>query len=107
MRALYVKHLTAMFPAFQESWIRHMYVFRERFVEPLHQIGRRRPVLPFETVLPGLFVVNNGQIYPELTNCQASVHHAQKALPTVLASRPSAAPDGSPRPTMTVGEGVR
>jgi hypothetical protein len=40
--------------------------------------------VPFETALGGLYVVNNGQIYPELTNCQASVRHALRAIPAVL-----------------------
>ncbi len=84
LRKLYVDHLKQMFPTFDESWIRHLFVFRERFVEPLHQVGKRRPVLPTRGPLPGLFVVNNGQIYPDLTNCQASVRHALAALPIIL-----------------------
>jgi protoporphyrinogen oxidase len=90
LRALYVEHLSRMFPDFQESWIKHAFVFRERFVEPLHQIGKRRPTVPFTTAIDGLYVVNNGQIYPELTNCQASVSHAQRALPTLLDHKVSA-----------------
>jgi protoporphyrinogen oxidase len=87
LRSVYVTNLKKMFPEFEESWIKHLFVFRERFVEPLHRIGRRRPVLPTATALPGLFVVNNGQIYPDLTNCQASVRHALAALPTLRAPR--------------------
>jgi protoporphyrinogen oxidase len=84
LKSLYVQHLSRMFPEFQESWIKHAFVFRERFVEPLHQIGKKRPTVPFTTPIDGLFIVNNGQIYPELTNVQASVRHAQRALPTLL-----------------------
>jgi protoporphyrinogen oxidase len=87
LHRLYLMHLKAMFPGFQETWVRRLFVFRERFVEPLHQIGRRRPVLPISTALPGLYIVNNGQIYPELTNCQASVRHALGALPAVVGER--------------------
>ena len=82
--ALYVQHLEVMFPEFDRRWIKHHRVFRERFVEPLHQLGKSRPTVPFETALGGLYVVNNGQIYPELTNCQASVRHALRAIPAVL-----------------------
>ena len=92
LRTIYVTNLKKMFPEFEESWIRHCFVFRERFVEPLHQIGKRRPVLPTATALPGLFVVNNGQISPDLTNVQASGQHAQAALPTLRAgTRPTPA----------------
>lgn len=92
LRALYLGHLKAMFPDFDEGWVRHLFVFRERFVEPLHQIGKRRPVLPFKTALPGLLVVNNGQIYPELLNCQASVRHALQALPVILGEQSAPTP---------------
>jgi protoporphyrinogen oxidase len=91
LKALYAEHLGRMFPDFSPTWIKHAFVFRERFVEPLHQIGRPRPTVPFTTEVDGLFVVNNGQIYPELTNCQASVRHAQRALPTLLAYQPAPA----------------
>jgi protoporphyrinogen oxidase len=84
LRDVYLTSLKRLFPAFRESWIRHLFVFRERFVEPLHRIGQRRPVVPVAGALPGLLVVNNGQIYPELTNCQASVRHALRVLPEVL-----------------------
>lgn len=84
LQALYLTHLRRMLPSFREEWVKRVFVFRERFVEPLHLIGRPRPVVPMTTQLKGLFIVNNGQIYPELTNCQASVRHALKALPVVL-----------------------
>jgi protoporphyrinogen oxidase len=87
LKGLYVQHLRRMFPTFDAAWIKHAFVFRERFVEPLHQIGKARPTVPFTTTVDGLFVVNNGQIYPQLTNCQASVEHARRALPTLLEPR--------------------
>ena len=95
LKALYVHHLQRMFPDFDPAWIKHAFVFRERFVEPLHQIGKPRPTVPFTTAVDGLFVVNNGQIYPELTNCQASVRHARRALPTLLAYEPAPGPQSA------------
>jgi protoporphyrinogen oxidase len=87
LRAMYVEHLSRMLPSFSESSVRHAFVFRERFVEPLHQIGRPRPRIPVESSIGGLFVVNNGQIYPDLTNCQASVRHAQQVMPSIVEMR--------------------
>lgn len=93
---LYHEHLSRMLPSFREAKVRHAFVFRERLVEPLHQIGRPRPVTPMTTPVDGLFVVNNGQIYPELTNCQASVEHAKRALPTILEQRSARAAGRTP-----------
>lgn len=84
LRTEYIACLKQMFPDFDEAWVKHLFVFRERFVEPLHLIGKRRPILPVRTGLPGLFVVNSGQIYPQLTNCQSSVRHVLHALPALL-----------------------
>jgi protoporphyrinogen oxidase len=89
LKALYAEHLGQMFPAFRASWIKHAFVFRERHVEPLHQIGKRRPTVPIRTPIEGMYIVNNGQIYPELTNCQSSVRHAQRAIPIVLEATPA------------------
>src|SRR5262249_15308633 len=87
LRGLYVEHLSKMLPTFRESTVRHAFVFRERFVEPLHQIGAPRPSVPMVTPVDGLFIVNNGQIYPERTTCQASVRHAKLAIRTVSGQR--------------------
>jgi hypothetical protein len=81
-----------MFPEFREEWVRRVFVFRERFVEPLHQIGKRRPPMPIKSPVDGLFVVNNGQIYPELTNCQSSVLHSRRSLSIILDRRRGLAP---------------
>ncbi|HEX2923119.1 MAG TPA: FAD-dependent oxidoreductase, partial [Chloroflexota bacterium] len=84
LQNLYLSNLEHMFPAFNRSWVKQMFVFRERFVEPLHIIGRPSPALPIGSGIDGLFLVNNAQIYPELTNCQSSVRHALKALPEIV-----------------------
>lgn len=83
LQSLYVEHLSRMLPSFQESAVRKAFVFRERFVEPLHRIGLPRPSVPMTTPVHGLYIVNNGQIYPDLTNCQSSVRHAARAVQTI------------------------
>jgi protoporphyrinogen oxidase len=98
LRALYIEHLSKMLPSFRDSTVRHAFVFRERFVEPLHQIGRARPTVPISTAIHGLSIVNNGQIYPELTNCQSSVRHAQQAL-RAISLHPSVG--ATPTPALT------
>lgn len=84
LREIYIACLKQMFPAFDEVWVKHLFVFREPFVEPLHVIGKQRPVLPVKAPIHGLFVVNSGQIYPELTNCQSSVRHSRRVIPLLL-----------------------
>jgi protoporphyrinogen oxidase len=86
LRTRCLSSLRRMFPSFDEGSVRDFRVFRERFVEPLHLIGRTRPTVPMATGLAGAFIVNSGQIYPDLTNCQASVKHALRAAPVVLGS---------------------
>lgn len=96
LRAIYLSHLRRMFPAFDERWIRHLIVSRERFVEPLHQIDVPRVLPPMETAVQGLYLANTAQIYPELTNCQAMVAQAGRVVERLLA----AAPASEPRPAV-------
>lgn len=83
--ATFLSALAKMFPQLRPESIASVVVSRERYVEPLHAIGRRRPIMPMADGLVGLYVVNSAQIYPELTNCQASVRHARKAAELIAA----------------------
>ena len=43
------------------------------------------PLIPaFETPVPNLYLVNAGQIYPELTNGESVTRHARKAVNELL-----------------------
>jgi len=75
----FLVYLRQMFPDLQTEDIAALRIGRERYVEPLHPIGRTDDIPPFTTDIAGLYLVNSSQIYPQLTNGEAAVAHAAQA----------------------------
>ncbi len=61
----YVPYLKRVNPAFDESWIRNTWVFRERAAQPIVPLNYSSVIPPHRTPLPGLYLANTTQIYPE------------------------------------------
>lgn len=79
----FMVYLRQMFPDLQPDDIAAVRIGRERYVEPLHPIGRTDDIPPFTTAVAGLYLVNSSQIYPQLTNGEAAVAHAAKAAQVI------------------------
>lgn len=69
----FLAHLRTMFPDLNDDDIAAIRVGRERYVEPLHPLGGTERIPPIAAPLDGLFLANTTQIYPTLTNGEASV----------------------------------
>jgi protoporphyrinogen oxidase len=76
----FLKHLRRMFPDLKESDIAAVRIGRERYVEPLHPVGKTDAIPPIVSDIAGLYLVNSAQIYPQLTNGEAAVTYARKAV---------------------------
>ncbi len=83
LRQSFLGYLRQMFPDLRPDDIAAMRIGRERYVEPLHPIGRTDDIPPFTTNIAGLYLVNSSQIYPQLTNGEAAVAHAAQAAAVV------------------------
>jgi hypothetical protein len=66
-----------MIPEFDESWIQHFLVHRERYVEPLHVLNGTHLIPPIQTPLENLFLTTTAQIYPALTNAESIFGYAR------------------------------
>lgn len=60
----YMGTLERMRPGFRAILMRS-WSFREELAQPIPRLDTRRHLLPFATPIPGLFVANTSQIYPE------------------------------------------
>jgi protoporphyrinogen oxidase len=80
----FLKHLRRMFPDLKESDIAAVRIGRERYVEPLHPVGKTDLIPPIVSEIAGLYLVNSAQIYPQLTNGEAAVTYARKAAAEIL-----------------------
>jgi hypothetical protein len=74
-----------MFPEFRREWIKHVWVHRERLVEPIHPLNSTHLIPSIETPVKNLYLANAAQIYPELTNGESVTRHARKAAGAILA----------------------
>lgn len=84
VRETWLRHLERMFPEFRREWIKHMFVHRERLVEPLHPLNGTHLIPSVQTPVKGLFLANAGQIYPALTNGESVTQHARQVTDVIL-----------------------
>ncbi len=86
IRAIWLDHLSKMFPTFDPNTIRYFLVHRERYVEPLHGLNATHLIPPIQTPVEHLYLVTTAQIYPALTNGESVTRHARTAAQVVLAN---------------------
>ncbi len=79
IREAWLKYLEQMFPDFRRESIKHMFVHRERLVEPIHPLNGMPLIPTMETPVENLYLVNAAQIYPALTNGESVTQHARRA----------------------------
>ncbi|MCA9878988.1 MAG: amine oxidase, partial [Thermomicrobiales bacterium] len=63
--AAYTSHLKRLNPDFDPSWIEQSWVFRERAAQPIIPLHYSQQIPDHRTGLPGLYLGNTTQIYPE------------------------------------------
>lgn len=91
VRETWLKYLEQMFPDFRRESVKHMFVHRERLVEPIHPLNGVDQIPSVQTPVKHLYLANTGQIYPELTNGESVTRHARLAADTILGqSQPDA-----------------
>jgi protoporphyrinogen oxidase len=61
----YIPFLQRINPAFDRSWIERAWVFRERAAQPIIPLNYGERIPDHRTGLPGLYLANTTQIYPE------------------------------------------
>ncbi len=84
LQQVFLKYLRQMFPDLKESDIAAVRIGRERYVEPLHPVGKTDAIPPIVADIDGLYLVNSAQIYPQLTNGEAAVTYARKAATEII-----------------------
>ncbi|MEX2376181.1 MAG: FAD-dependent oxidoreductase, partial [Dehalococcoidia bacterium] len=62
---LYEPWIRRINPDFDRSWIRGQWVFRDRAGQPVVRVGYHEIIPPHRTPIPGLYLANTTQIYPE------------------------------------------
>lgn len=81
--AHYVAQLGIIAPAFREDDVMRAWSFREPAAQPVPRLGNRGRILPFETPLPGVYLANTTQIYPEDRGTNYSVRLGRQVAAAV------------------------
>jgi len=61
----YLPHLKRLNPAFDPSWVREYHYHREDAAQPVVTRDYSQHIPPHQTPIPGLYLANTTQIYPE------------------------------------------
>ena len=79
IRNQFIDGLTRMYPEFRESDVLTFRVSRVRFVMPIPCLGYSDLVLPFDTSVPGIHLVNSSQIQNGTLNVNETIALAERA----------------------------
>src|SRR5712691_1139381 len=82
--ALYEPHLRKVNPAFEASWIRESWLFRDSQAQPIITTGYRALQPAFTTPIPNLYLVNTTQIYPEDRGTNYAVRLGRQVAALIL-----------------------
>jgi protoporphyrinogen oxidase len=81
----YLPHLTKINPAFSRDWIIDRWLFRDPAGQPVITTRYGGSIPSHETPLPGLYLANTTQIYPEDRGLNYSVRLGDKIASIVTA----------------------
>jgi protoporphyrinogen oxidase len=83
--AAYLPALRKINPDFRPGWIERSWVFRERAAQPIVPLRYGERIPDHRTALPGLYLANTSQIYPEDRGTNYSVRLGNRIAALVLA----------------------
>jgi protoporphyrinogen oxidase len=83
----FLPHLSRLNPAFSRDWIREYWGFAAPFAQPIVTTEYRAHIPPHETPLPGLYLANMFQVYPQDRGQNYSIALANKLAKRLLLAR--------------------
>ncbi len=82
-------HLAKLNPAFEGSWVKNAWVFREAYTQPVIERHYRRHMPPITSELPGLYFGNMHHIYPEDRGMNYAIALGERIAHAVLGAKPA------------------
>jgi protoporphyrinogen oxidase len=82
----YLPGLRKVTPAFDPSWVKQKWLYREAAAQPIVTVGYHLGIPPLITPVPGLVLANTTQIYPEDRGTNYSVRLGDEAAAALLQS---------------------
>jgi len=82
---LYEPFLRELAPGFDRSWVKEVHVFRSDLAGPVTTVGYGRTVPDLATPVPGLYMANMSQIYPQDRGIDCGVILGREVVRRLLA----------------------
>lgn len=86
---LHCDYLHRINPAFKPSWVEEYWVHRNRFAQPVCDLGFSKRIPSIQTPIKGLYVTDSYQLHPDDRTVSGSTDLGLKAAQTVLAQSES------------------
>lgn len=80
----YLPAMARLNRAFRPEWVQESWLFKAPFAQPVVDLGYRRRLPSHATPLPGVFLANMFQVYPEDRGQNYSIKLAERVVPLVL-----------------------
>lgn len=80
----YLPYLTKINPAFDRAWVTNSWVFKAPFAQPIVTVDYHQHIPPHETPIPGLFLANMFQVYPQDRGQNYSIEMAYRVADLAL-----------------------
>jgi len=80
----YLPYLTKLNRAFDRSWVKRAWVFKAPFAQPIVTVDYHEHIPPHETPIPGLYLANMFQVYPQDRGQNYSIAMGFRVAETVL-----------------------
>ena len=61
----YLSYLKIINPGFNEQYVKEAFVFREKYAQPICEVGFTRDMPEMRTPLQGLFLTDSSQLHPD------------------------------------------
>ncbi len=81
---LFVEKLKSVFPDLKDEEILHKKIFREKYVQPLHELNSFDYTTDFKTPSPNIFLANTSRMYNTTLNNNAAINLAREAARTII-----------------------
>jgi protoporphyrinogen oxidase len=97
----YLPHLQRINPAFSRAWVRELWGFAAPYAQPIVTVDYRRHIPPHQTPIPGLYLANMFQVYPQDRGQNYSMLLAERLARLLLGEPESKARHAATRVTLT------
>ena len=83
----YFGYLKLINPAFAEQYVKEVFVFREKYAQPICEVGFTKDIPSMKTPLDGLYLTDSSQLHPDDRTISNSIGLGKRAAEMIKAEK--------------------